>query len=129
VFGAAMLVFSLSPGLVSSFPLAVLIGFTSIIFMTSSTAIVQVLAAPQYRGRVLAIQSMVFLGSTPIGGPIVGWVADAAGPRVAVLIGAAGCLAAAVYGARALGVSRRGPVDQRRVEEAVFEDESVALAD
>ena len=97
--------------------------------MTSSTAIVQVLAAPQYRGRVLAIQSMVFLGSTPIGGPIVGWVADAAGPRVAVLIGAVGCVIAAAYGARALDVGRRGRVDHRAVDEAVFEDESVALAD
>ena len=79
--------------------------------MTSSTAIVQVLAAPEYRGRVLAIQSMVFLGSTPIGGPIVGWVADVAGPRVALVIGAVGCFAAAAYGARALGVAIRRPTD------------------
>ena len=78
---------------------------------------------------MLAIQSMVFLGSTPIGGPIVGWVADAAGPRVAVSIGAVGCVIAAVYGARALDVSRRGRDDHRAMDEAVFEDESVALAD
>jgi hypothetical protein len=72
---------------------------------------------------------MVFLGSTPIGGPIVGWVADAAGPRVAVLIGAFGCIIAAAYGARALDIGRRRGVGHRAVDEAVFDDESVALAD
>ena len=106
------------------FPAAVLVGVSSITFMTSSTAIVQVLAAPEYRGRVLAIQAMVFLGSTPIGGPIVGWVADVAGPRAAVAIGAVGCVIAAVYGARRLGVNRREVLPSR-----VVEDESVSLAD
>ena len=70
-------------------PAAVLVGVSSIAFMTSSTAIVQVRAAPEFRGRVLAIQSMVFLGSTPIGGPTIGWIADVAGPRIAIVVGAA----------------------------------------
>ena len=88
-------------------------GCRSIAFMTSSTAIVQVLAAPAYRGRVLAIQSMVFLGSTPIGGPIVGWVADLAGPRASLAVGAVGCLAAAAYGARASTSPPRRAPDRR----------------
>ena len=57
------------------------VGMTSIGFLTASTAIVQTEAAPEMRGRVLALQAMVFLGSTPIGGPIVGCVAEHAGPR------------------------------------------------
>ena len=76
-FGLSMAALAAAPNLAFVFPAGILVGLASIAFMTSSTAIVQVLAAPQYRGRVLAIQSMVFLGSTPIGGPIVGWVADA----------------------------------------------------
>jgi MFS family permease len=128
-FGLSMAALAAAPSLAFVFPAGILVGLSSIAFMTSSTAIVQVLAAPQYRGRVLAIQSMVFLGSTPIGGPIVGWVADVAGPRVAVLIGAAGCLLAAAYGARALDVGRRSRVDHRRVSKSAFEDEPVALAD
>jgi MFS family permease len=128
-FGLSMAALAMAPNLFFAFAAGILVGLASIVFMTSSTAIVQVLAAPQYRGRVLAIQSMVFLGSTPIGGPIVGWVADLAGPRVAVLIGAAGCVVAAAYGARALDVGRRGPVDHRAVDETVFEDESIVLAD
>ena len=48
---------------------------------------------------------------------------------MAVLIGAAGCIIAAAYGARALDIARRGPVDHRTVDETVFEDEGGALAD
>ena len=82
-----------------------------------------------YRGRVLALQAMVFLGSTPIGGPIVGWVSDVGGPRAGVVLGGVACLAAALYGFRALrGVAPMRPHDAARIEEPV-PDEAVALAD
>jgi MFS family permease len=81
-----------------AFPLGVLVGVTSIGFLTASTAIVQTEAAPEMRGRVLALQAMVFLGSTPIGGPIVGYVAEHAGPRWAVALGGFAGVAAAIYG-------------------------------
>lgn len=108
-FGATMLALSAAPSLATAFPVAALLGLASIAFMTSSTAIVQVLAGPAYRGRVLAIQSMVFLGSTPIGGPLVGWVSDVGGPRAGIALGGLACLVAAAYGARALDVSLRPP--------------------
>ncbi|MCB0960432.1 MAG: MFS transporter [Acidimicrobiales bacterium] len=101
-FGASMVLLALSPSLAVAFPVAVLLGLASIGFMTTSTAIVQLLAGPEYRGRVLAIQAMVFLGSTPIGGPIVGWLSDVAGPRSGLIAGAVACLVAAAYGAREL---------------------------
>ena len=66
---------------------AMLIGFASITFMTASTAIVQLRADPAMRGRVLALQAMVFLGSTPIGGPILGAVCDAFGARMGLVVG------------------------------------------
>ena len=50
------------------------------------------------RGRVLALQAIVFLGSTPIGGPIVGWVCDAFGPRAGFVVGGVGALGAAAWG-------------------------------
>lgn len=130
-FGVAMLLLAAAPNLLTGFPAAVLLGLTSIAFMTSSTAIVQVLAGPEYRGRVLAIQSMVFLGSKPIGGPLVGWIADVAGPRSAVAVGGLACLIAAAYGARALQIPirRRHRVDPTVTEEQTLDDEAVALAD
>lgn len=124
-FGASMLALAASPVLGVAFPVGVLLGVTSIAFMTSSTAVLQALAAPEYRGRVLAIQSMVFLGSTPIGGPLVGWISDTAGPRAGVAVGGLACLAAAAYGARAL----RRPAEVAVVGPAGLDDEAVTLAD
>nr|MBA2608538.1 hypothetical protein [Actinomycetota bacterium] len=50
------------------------------------------------RGRVLALQAMVFLGSTPIGGPIVGYIGQHFGGRYSLGVGAVGCLAAGAFG-------------------------------
>jgi predicted MFS family arabinose efflux permease len=99
-FGAAMFVFAAAPNLLAAYPLALFVGFASIAFMTAATAIVQVQAEPSRRGRVLAIQSMVMLGSTPIGGPILGAVCDAFGARSGLVIGGLAAVAAAVWGRR-----------------------------
>ncbi len=98
LFGVAMLLFSLAPGLIAAFPLAILVGFTSIIFMTTSTAIVQLRSDPAMRGRVLALQAIVFLGSTPIGGPVLGWVCDQFGARAGFIVGGVAALGAAAWG-------------------------------
>jgi hypothetical protein len=81
-------------------------GFMSILFMTASTAIVQIRAAPDMRGRVLALQAIVFLGSTPIGGPILGAVCEAFGARAGLALGGVASVVAAIYGSFA---SRRTP--------------------
>ena len=112
-FGLTMVMLAASPTLLVAFPAAIALGLGSMVFMTSSTAIVQLLAGAEYRGRVLAIQSLVFLGSTPIGGPLIGLISDRAGPRAAILAGAASCLVAAAYGARALGGEHADPHDGR----------------
>jgi len=104
-FGAAMTLLAAMPGVGSAFPVAVLVGFTSVVFMTSSTAIVQLRAAPAMRGRVLALQAMVLIGSTPIGGPILGAVCDQLGARSGLVLGGAAAVVAALYGRLA---SRRG---------------------
>ena len=74
---------------------ALVMGFGSIAFMTASTAIVQMRADPAMRGRVLALQAIVFLGTTPIGGPLIGWVCQPFGARAGVMIGGVACLVAA----------------------------------
>ncbi len=50
------------------------------------------------RGRVLALQAIVFLGSTPIGGPILGVVSQELGPRAGIALGGIACLVAAAFG-------------------------------
>ena len=60
------------------------------------------------RGRVLALQAMLFLGSTPIGGPIVGWISQQFGARYAIGVGAAAALGAGVWGMAQGPTHRRG---------------------
>jgi MFS family permease len=128
-FGISMIGLSAVPNLWFAFPVGVAMGFASVGFLTSSTAIVQLLADPVYRGRVLALQAMVFLGSTPIGGPIVGWVSDIGGPRAGVALGGIACIVAAVYGRYALQDVPRKRRAKPQIVEDPLADEPVALAD
>ncbi len=97
-YGVAMVFMALAPNQLFAFAFGVLLGITSIAFLTASTSIVQIEAAPEMRGRVLALQAMLFLGSTPIGGPIVGWISEQFGARYAIGVGAAAALAAGTWG-------------------------------
>ena len=72
-FGASMLALAIAPNQPIAFAVGIVMGFTSISFMTASTAIVQLRADPMMRGRILALQAMVFLGSTPDRGTHPGW--------------------------------------------------------
>jgi MFS family permease len=101
-FGVAMIVLAPLPSLWSTYPAAFAIGLTSIAFMTTSTAVIQFRAAPEMRGRVLALQTMVFLGSTPIGGPLMGGLIDLTDARVGVLVGGVAAVVAGCYGFRAI---------------------------
>jgi len=84
----------------------VLVGAASVTFLSIGNTTLQLTSEPSYRGRVMALWSMAFLGSTPVGAPIVGAVADALGPRFGLALGALACVAAAALGAHAL--DRRG---------------------
>jgi MFS family permease len=111
-FGLAMFVLAAAPTLPSAFPIALFVGLTSVAFITTSTAIVQVKADPAMRGRVLALQGMVLIGSTPIGGPLLGWICDAYGARVGIVIGGVAAVAAGVWGY----LVHRRVVEARRME-------------
>jgi MFS family permease len=123
-FGAAMALMALAPNQPLAFVVGPLMGLSSISFMTASTAIVQMTSAPSMRGRILALQSMVFLGSTPIGGPIVGFISQHYGARWSLALGAAACVAAGVFGV----VKVRGRTrDAVAVEEPVLVDAEPAM--
>ena len=76
----------------------VLIGVSAQTFTTTVNSMVQLSTEAAMRGRVVAILLAIALGGTPIGAPIVGWVADAWGPRWALGIGAASGFGAAIVG-------------------------------
>lgn len=109
IFGAAalgvtMLALSAVPNVATSFPVVLLVGMSSILYMTSTTAIAQVRADPAMHGRVLALQTVLLIGTTPIGGPILGFVADMFGGRAPLVVGGVAALVAAGWG---LGALRR----------------------
>ena len=89
----------------------VLIGVSAQTFTTTVNSMVQLSTEPAMRGRVVAILLAIALGGTPIGAPIVGWVADAWGPRWALGIGAASGFGAAIVGVGYLMKYRRLRVD------------------
>ena len=110
-FGVTMLALAVAPSIAWAFPIGAVMGMASIGFLTASTAIVQTKAAPEMRGRVLALQAMVFLGSTPIGGPIVGYVSEHLGPRYAIAMGGFAGVGAAAWGAMTLRGDRPEPAE------------------
>jgi len=73
----------------------VALGGASVTFLVAANATLQLATPPEMRGRVLALWSMAFMGSTPIGGPIVGWIGEHAGPRWSMFVGGAGPVVAA----------------------------------
>ena len=71
---------------------------SSILYTTSTTAIVQVESKQNMHGRILALQSVFMMGTAVIGGPFSGWLADALGGRAPIVFGGIVCLAAAIFG-------------------------------
>lgn len=97
-FGAACILAALAPS-VWLFGLALVpVGLFALTLMTSANAYVQTTTAQEMRGRVMALYFAIFLGGTPIGAPIVGWVTNAYGPRWGLAVAAASGLVAAVAG-------------------------------
>ncbi len=95
-FGCSLCALAATPWLWLAFPMSLLVGWSSIMFLTASTSIVQLRVDPEMRGRVLALQAMVFLGTTPIGGPIVGAICDAYGARVGIIVGGTAAILAGI---------------------------------
>jgi MFS family permease len=76
----------------------VIIGISALTLTNTSNALMQLSTEPAMRGRVMAIRLAIALGGTPVGAPIVGWVADRFGPRWGLAVGAAAGFAAALVG-------------------------------
>ena len=96
--GGTMLLLALSPGVWTAAFAVFLVGMASILYMTSTTTIIQIEAKPEMHGRVLALQMVFVAGTSVIGGPLSGWLADALGARAPLIFGGFVCLAAAGFG-------------------------------
>ena len=99
-FGAMMVLVAVLPTKSATAAALVFMGMGSIAFIATANATIQLTADPSMRGRVMSLYAIAFLGSTPIGAPLMGWISDTTSPRVALAIGAAATLAASVRLAR-----------------------------
>ncbi|RKG58835.1 MFS transporter [Corallococcus sp. AB011P] len=100
VFGVGLTLAALMPVYALFGVTLVIIGVSAQTFTTTANSLVQLSTEPSMRGRVLAILLAIALGGTPLGAPIVGWVADTFGPRQALGVGAAAGFVAALIGLR-----------------------------
>jgi MFS family permease len=96
-FGALVVAAALAPSTALGALALVPVGAASVVFAASVNSFLQLAVAPHMRGRVMALYSVVFLGSTPIGGPLMGLLAGIAGPRVALALGGLVAIGAAVW--------------------------------
>jgi MFS family permease len=108
LFGLAVLAAAFMPSLLLSGLALVLVGICSINFSSLGNSVLQLESSPQMRGRVMSFWSVAFLGSTTLGGPIVGWFAEAAGARWGLALGGIAALIAAALGAVTLRSLRTG---------------------
>lgn len=99
-FGVLILAVAASPTLVVACIVIVPMGALSIAFIATANATLQLRADPTMRGRVMALYAIAFLGTTPIGSPLVGWISQTTSPRIALVVGAVATIVAA-------GVTRR----------------------
>lgn len=98
-FGVAILLAAAAPTFPTILAAMVLVGFSSVTYMSKGNSTVQLAADPMMRGRVLSLWAVAFMGTTPIGGPIAGWVCEQFGARAGLVLGGVACLAGAALGA------------------------------
>jgi predicted MFS family arabinose efflux permease len=112
-WGIAILAAAAAPSFALELAALVFVGYGSITFNSLAKTTLQLAAKPEMRGRVMALWALAWMGSTPIGGPIVGWTGQAIGARWALVIGGVATLACGVLALPALT-----RIDRRRAPDA-----------
>lgn len=98
MLGAMTLILANAPNLTVAALLMLPLGAASMAFLATMNSTLQLNSSDAMRGRVMAIYFVLFLGSTPIGAPIIGWLAEAFSPRIALAAGGVATLVACLYG-------------------------------
>lgn len=106
-FGVATTLTAVSPSPAVAAVLLVACGMTVMVSLTTANSTLQLSSEPTMRGRVMALYGLVFLGTTPVGGPMLGGVADHVGPRASLALAGIASLGAAAAAARPLLEGRR----------------------
>jgi len=98
-FGVTSAATAAAPDVAVACVTLLVMGAAAFCFVTLCSTTLQLHSSSAFRGRIMALWVFVYLGTTPIGSIVTGWIISAGGPRVALLVGAGACLAAAVLAA------------------------------
>ncbi|UOX99843.1 MFS transporter [Blastococcus sp. PRF04-17] len=107
VFGVLTVISGLMPGYATFAALLVPTGAAALIFSVANNSFVQLGVDPQMRGRVMALYFMCFMGGTPVGAPLIGWISEHLGAPWGLILGGAVCVVAGVVAAAVLARGRR----------------------
>lgn len=108
-FGALELVAAFAPTLGIAYLVFPFVGLAGMLFISTANSAVQLNSSPIMRGRAMSLFSLVLLGSTPVGGPVIGWISETWTPRAALALGGAATLmAATLIGSYLLGQRQAG---------------------
>jgi len=116
-YGVLIVIAGLAPTLSLEMIALVPMGAAGIAFVVTANSTLQLNAKESMRGRVMALYSVVFLGSTPIGSPIVGWIGETFGVRAGFFISGFACLLAAAYAVDVVRRERLARTDDVMVQE------------
>ena len=106
-FGLSATLAAAAPNAATAAVLLVAMGGTMMVFLATANSTLQLTADSRMRGRVMALHGMVFLGSTPVGGPIIGWISEHLGARAGLGVGGVASMVAAVVAGAAVVAARR----------------------
>jgi MFS family permease len=98
MFGVTILFAAVSPVIAVEIIALAAVGATSVTFLATGNSTLQLASDPSMRGRVMALWSVAFLGSTPIGGPLIGWIVAETSARIGLVVGGLSSLLAATIG-------------------------------
>jgi MFS family permease len=100
--GLALGLAALSPALAFELVALAIVGYASVSFMATGNTTLQLESDPSMRGRVMSLWAVAFMGTTPIGGPLLGWIIAETNGRVGLAVGAVSCVLATAIGVTAV---------------------------
>jgi MFS family permease len=127
--GVSMLIASAMPSMLTMVLALVVVGAGSVAFITMTSATLQLTTPAEMRGRVLSLYVTAIIGTTPFGGPVIGWIGQVVGPRATYVVGGLGCIVTVAVAWRSLARSTEAQVSDEDAAEierrAVREAEEV----
>jgi MFS family permease len=98
LFGGSIILTALMPNLIAVLIVLIIMGALSVLFIALGNTTLQLTSKPEMRGRIMSLWVVAFSGTTPIGGPIIGYISDHSNPRIGLMVGGGSALIAAILG-------------------------------